>query len=264
MHTNCNQYRYAEQIGAILCADVGWTCPRLRRHHRGRDRPTARPAAGAASAAWRSLPTARGSSSSRPVSIVRPPSPNGGSTEAGRSAASWSTRQRPNPAPSVGFGYRGDDSALVVEFATRPDEQPVTHVIDADSGDVLERFPGVYGLLPTADPAVAVAFFDEDGTVGRFDLARREAVSVRRSIPASRSKACGRAATGYSSRGSGDDGRGHVARFRPRQRSAVGPTIEVDGRLGDHQRGHRRRRDVHHRSGRLDGASSRATSTRAT
>ena len=108
----------------------------------------------------------------------------------------------PEPSTTVGFGYGGDDSALVVEFATPPDEQPVTHVIDAASGHVLERFPGVYGLFPTADPDVTVAFFEKTARSGD-SISLDASVSVRPSIPASRSKACGRAATGSLLKGPG-------------------------------------------------------------
>ena len=48
----------------------------------------------------------------------------------------------------------------------KPDETAVTHVIDAASGEIIDEFPGVYGLRPTDDPNVVIAVFGEDGTVG--------------------------------------------------------------------------------------------------
>ena len=154
----------------------------------------------------------------------------------------------PTPKPSYlgGFGYGGDDSAFVVEFASPSDEQPVTHVIDAASGDVLERFPGVYGLFPTADPDVAIAIFDEDGTVGRFDSLERAGRSDHRSWL--------RDPRRVDERQPGQSSklpvlRPHrVARFRPRQRSSHRAGRQHRRRLGHHRRGDRRRHDVHRRS----------------
>ena len=58
----------------------------------------------------------------------------------------------PEPSYTVGFGYGGDDSALVVEFATPPDEQPVTHVIDAASGRRPRAVPRRLRALPDRRP----------------------------------------------------------------------------------------------------------------
>jgi hypothetical protein len=67
------------------------------------------------------------------------------------------------------YGFAGDDTALVAEFKAGADEMPVTHVLDPTSGEIVERFPGVYGLIPTDDPNVAVGF-GEAGAIGRYDV----------------------------------------------------------------------------------------------
>jgi hypothetical protein len=79
---------------------------------------------------------------------------------------------------AVRFGAGGDDNALVAEIATAPGEQPTTHVVDATSGEIVDRFPGIYGLLPTDDPDVAAVILDPPGTVGLYDLDRHEPVGT--------------------------------------------------------------------------------------
>jgi hypothetical protein len=76
------------------------------------------------------------------------------------------------------YGFAGDDDALVVEFKGDGDETPVTHVLDPSSGEIIARFPEVYGLMPTDDPNIAVAVA-EDGTIGRYDLTLRRPVGRR-------------------------------------------------------------------------------------
>ena len=50
------------------------------------------------------------------------------------------------------FGAAGDADALVTEFLAAGDSAPVTHVIDASSGEIIDRLPGTSALLPTDDP----------------------------------------------------------------------------------------------------------------
>ena len=225
MHTSCNQTSYAEQIGAILCATWGGRVLALdvttgAELNRALD-PQQGPVCGlavtpdgtrlieltscldrkAAFAEWRL-------DGGGPVSrlVVNTPAPDLSNT--------------------IGFGYGGDDGALVVEFATTPDEQPVTRVIDAASGDVLERFPGVYGLFPTADPNVAVAGF-EDGTIGRYDVARRERVgpTIDPGIEIQGVWTSGNRAV---VKGPGDDGRSNLRGFDLDTAAPVGPTVIAD------------------------------------
>jgi hypothetical protein len=47
----------------------------------------------------------------------------------------------------------------------------VTHEIRAVTGEIVDRLPGADLPVPTNDPNVVVAIFD-DGTVGRYDLSR--------------------------------------------------------------------------------------------
>ena len=98
MHTNCNQSATPSRSGRS-CAPRGVDVSSPRTSPPGPRSTECSIRNRGPYAAWRSLPTPRGSSSSPPVSIVRPPSPSGGSTEGARSAASSLTRQRPIPAP---------------------------------------------------------------------------------------------------------------------------------------------------------------------
>jgi hypothetical protein len=77
------------------------------------------------------------------------------------------------------YGFAGDDAALVVELAVATDESSVAHVLDPSSGEVVDRFPGIHGLLPTTDPDVVIAVFDEDGTIGRYDVAQHASIGPR-------------------------------------------------------------------------------------
>ena len=76
------------------------------------------------------------------------------------------------------YGFAGDDTALVAEITADGDDTPVTHVLDPSSGEVIDRLPDVYGLIPTDDSNIAVAFLD-DGTIGRYDLTLRQPVGRR-------------------------------------------------------------------------------------
>ncbi len=51
-------------------------------------------------------------------------------------------------------------------------------MLDPSSGEIIDRFPGVYGLIPTDDSNIAVVF-GEDGTIGRYDLALLQPVGRR-------------------------------------------------------------------------------------
>jgi DNA-binding SARP family transcriptional activator/WD40 repeat protein len=67
------------------------------------------------------------------------------------------------------YGFGGDSSALVVLAG---DE---TIAIDPSSGDVIDRFPDEYGLVPTEDPNVVIAIFDDD-SIARYDVVRHTPV----------------------------------------------------------------------------------------
>ena len=87
---------------------------------------------------------------------------------AGRPVGWWS--DTPAEHHVRAFGFAGSADALVTEFIAPGDSTPVTHVIDASTGQLIDRLPGPLHLLPTDDPSLAVAFFPEDGTIGWFDI----------------------------------------------------------------------------------------------
>jgi DNA-binding SARP family transcriptional activator len=74
------------------------------------------------------------------------------------------------------FGVGGDADALATEFIAPGDGTPITHVVDASSGDIIDRLPDTYRLLPTDDQRRAVTYFPEDGTVGWYDTEQRTRV----------------------------------------------------------------------------------------
>jgi WD40 repeat protein len=65
------------------------------------------------------------------------------------------------------IGYQPGGDEVVAELPVEPGELPVTHVIRADTGEIVDRLPGAYAPIPTDDPNVVFALFVEDGTVGR-------------------------------------------------------------------------------------------------
>ena len=226
MHTNCNQVRYAEQIEAILCATWGGRVLALdvttgAEIDRALD-PQQGPVCGLAVTPDGTRLIELTSCLDRAAAFAEWRLDGGG-------PISGLVVDAPTPEPSytVGFGYGGDDSALVVEFATPPDEQPVTHVIDAASGNLLERFPGVYGLFPTADPDVAIAIFDEDGTVGRFDLARRKRVGPTID-PGFEIQGVWTRGNRVFLKGPGDDGRINLRGFDLDSGEPVGSPVNTD------------------------------------
>lgn len=82
-----------------------------------------------------------------------------------------------------GYGYRRDANALVAEL-TDKNGDIYPHVIDPSTGEIVDRFPGVYGLSPTSDPNVMVAVFSEEWTwdnvtIGRYNVVQREPVGPR-------------------------------------------------------------------------------------
>jgi hypothetical protein len=69
-------------------------------------------------------------------------------------------------------GYRPGGHEIVVEFPLEPGGLPVTHVLRASTGEVVDRLPGAYAPVPTDDPNVVFALFLDDLTFGRYDLSR--------------------------------------------------------------------------------------------
>jgi WD40 repeat protein len=69
------------------------------------------------------------------------------------------------------LGYAPGGEQLAAEFPVEPGGDPVTHVLRAATGEIVHRLPGVYAPVPTSDPNVVFAIFD-DGTLGHYDLAR--------------------------------------------------------------------------------------------
>jgi hypothetical protein len=61
------------------------------------------------------------------------------------------------------YGFADDSPAIVARIG---DE---TVALDPSSGDVIDRFPDAYRLVPTEDPNVVIAIFD-DGSIGRYDI----------------------------------------------------------------------------------------------
>ena len=68
-----------------------------------------------------------------------------------------------------------DRDTLVIEYAKKEGDPAVTHRIDPRTGEQ-DALPGVYGLLPTDDPDLAVAVYDDGqapATVGLYSLSNR-------------------------------------------------------------------------------------------
>lgn len=77
------------------------------------------------------------------------------------------------------FGFEGQDDVLVVDLELDGRDEPVTHAVDATTGEVIDQFPGVYALIPTDEPTRAVAISGSDGSIGRYDTNRRAWVGPR-------------------------------------------------------------------------------------
>jgi WD40 repeat protein len=76
------------------------------------------------------------------------------------------------------YGFAGDDTALIADWFSA-DGTPVSHAIDTSTGDVIDQFPGVLGMIPTDEPDTVVAVFDDDGTIGRYDVTRHTPIGPR-------------------------------------------------------------------------------------
>ena len=75
------------------------------------------------------------------------------------------------------FGFAGDADALVTEFIAAGDSAPVTHVIDASSGEIIARLPGNPPRCSRRTTHGAPsAYFPDDGTVGWYDIEQRTRV----------------------------------------------------------------------------------------
>ena len=74
------------------------------------------------------------------------------------------------------FGFEGTD-ALVAGFASSADDAPRVHVVDITDGHIVATLDaGIYGVVPTTDPDIAVVVYDDDQhpvRVGRYDTRRR-------------------------------------------------------------------------------------------
>ena len=69
------------------------------------------------------------------------------------------------------------DGAVVAEYPDEGSEEAIARRIDLTTG-LPEALPGVFVLLPTEDPGIAVAVYDDGtspGTVGLYDMADRSA-----------------------------------------------------------------------------------------
>lgn len=68
-----------------------------------------------------------------------------------------------------------DGDVLVAGYADGDDEDVRTHRLDLGGGGPVTTFRDVYGLVPTADPNIAVAVFDDGeapATIGLYDVER--------------------------------------------------------------------------------------------
>ena len=65
-------------------------------------------------------------------------------------------------------GYTADGSRLLLEV--EDDDGPAVEIIDASTGEVVDRFAGASMVHPTHEPDLVIMWF-ADGTVGWYDLA---------------------------------------------------------------------------------------------
>jgi len=76
---------------------------------------------------------------------------------------------------------RFDGDALLAEYADQAGVRGVTRRVDPITGET-ESFPGVFAFLPTDDPQVVVAVYDDGSapaTLGLYDTARRAPAGPR-------------------------------------------------------------------------------------
>ena len=221
MYPNCNAVAYAERIGAILCAtwdgrvlafDVATGAELSQRLD-----PQQGPVCGLAL-------TADGTRLIEVTSCLA-----GGLTFAewrldGGGAVSRLVGTQFSPGLQQ-YGFGGDQSALVVSFASAADEDGVMHVIDPATGDD-RSFPGVYGLVPTDEPNLAVTVFADDGTLGTYDVDRHEAVGPRID-PGFEISNFWMNGNHVLVKGQTDDGRIRLQGFDLESGAPVGPAIDV-------------------------------------